>query len=38
MSNAIKYTHEGWMHLRCLHEATAVRLEVLDTGIGIPAD
>ncbi len=38
VSNAIKYTHRGWVHLRCLHEATAVRIEVLDTGIGIPAD
>ena len=26
------------MLLRCLHEASVVRLEVLDTGIGIPAD
>ena len=38
VSNAIKYTREGWVRLRCLHEATLVRIEVLDTGIGIPAD
>jgi two-component system, sensor histidine kinase len=24
--------------LRCLHEAALVRIEVLDTGVGIPAD
>ncbi len=38
VSNAIKYTREGWVQLRCLHEAPLIRLEVLDTGIGIPAD
>jgi PAS domain S-box-containing protein len=38
VSNAIKYTREGWVRLRCLHEATFIRIEVLDTGIGIPAD
>jgi len=38
ISNAIKYTREGCVHLRCLSEAALVRIEVLDTGIGIPAD
>ena len=38
VSNAIKYTREGMVQLRCLHEAACVRIEVLDTGIGIPAD
>ena len=38
VANAIKYTREGWVRLRCLHEAPLIRLEVLDTGIGIPAD
>jgi len=38
VSNAIKYTSEGWVRLRCMHEQGLVRLEVLDTGIGIPAD
>lgn len=38
VANAIKYTREGWVQLRCLHEAARVRIEVLDTGIGIPAD
>jgi CheY-like chemotaxis protein len=38
VSNAIKYTREGWVRLRCLNEQGLVRIEVLDTGIGIPAD
>ncbi len=37
-SNAIKYTRQGMVLLRCLHETASVRIEVLDTGIGIPAD
>jgi len=36
VSNAIKYTRAGWVALRCLHEDSLVRIEVLDTGIGIP--
>jgi PAS domain S-box-containing protein len=35
VSNAIKYTQHGRVRLRCLHEQTLVRLEVLDTGVGI---
>jgi PAS domain S-box-containing protein len=38
VSNAIKYTRHGWIQLRCLHEAALVRIEVLDTGVGIPAN
>jgi len=38
VSNAIKYTREGWVRLRCLHEQTLVRIDVLDTGVGIPYD
>jgi two-component system, sensor histidine kinase len=38
VSNAVKYTREGWVRLRCLHEDALVRLEVMDSGIGIPAD
>jgi len=38
VSNAIKYTHEGWVRLRCLQDAAFVRLEVLDTGIGISSE
>jgi PAS domain S-box-containing protein len=38
ISNAIKYTQRGFVQLRCLHEEAFVRLEVLDSGIGMPAD
>ena len=38
VANAIKYTREGWVRLRCLHEEPVVRIQVLDTGIGIPPD
>ncbi len=38
LSNAIKYTRQGMILLRCLRQAATVRVEVLDTGIGIPAD
>jgi two-component system, sensor histidine kinase len=38
VSNAIKYTRLGCVRLRCLHDGAFVRLEVLDTGIGIPAE
>ena len=38
VSNAIKYTREGCIRLRCVREQALVRIEVLDTGVGIPAD
>jgi two-component system, sensor histidine kinase len=39
LSNAIKYTREGWVALRCGHDDPAsVRIEVLDSGVGIPAE
>ena len=39
LSNAIKYTRRGSVALRCLHEKPKwVRIEVVDTGIGIPPD
>jgi two-component system CheB/CheR fusion protein len=38
VSNAIKYTRQGSVHLHCVSEASLVRIEVLDTGIGIPDD
>jgi two-component system, sensor histidine kinase len=39
VSNAIKYTRSGWVALRCLHDQSCcVRIEVLDTGIGIPVE
>jgi signal transduction histidine kinase/CheY-like chemotaxis protein len=38
ISNAVKYTLQGCVWLRCQYENTAIRLEVGDTGIGIAAD
>ncbi|HMK84469.1 MAG TPA: PAS domain S-box protein [Steroidobacteraceae bacterium] len=39
LANAIKYTRAGWVVLRCQHnQPSCVRIEVLDTGIGIPAE
>lgn len=38
ISNAIKYTRRGWVRLRAVPSSGGVRLEVADTGIGIPAE
>ena len=38
VSNAIKYTHKGSVRLHCSRESQRVRVEVQDTGIGIPPD
>jgi two-component system, sensor histidine kinase len=38
LSNAIKYTRAGLVRLRCLREKTQVRIDVQDTGIGIPPE
>ncbi len=38
LSNAIKYTPHGSVRLRSLERAPTVRIEVVDTGIGIPPD
>jgi two-component system CheB/CheR fusion protein len=38
IANAIRYTKKGLVQLRCLHLQGKVRIEVLDTGIGIPVD
>lgn len=37
VSNAVKYTHHGRVVVRCRREDSALRIEVLDTGVGIPA-
>ncbi len=39
VSNAIKYTRQGYVLMRAsLTDNAAIRIEVLDTGIGIPSD
>ncbi|HEY2275289.1 MAG TPA: ATP-binding protein [Steroidobacteraceae bacterium] len=37
VSNAVKYTLHGRVVVRCRGEDAALRIEVLDTGVGIPA-
>lgn len=38
ISNAIKYTAHGGITVRAVQERGALRLDVTDTGVGIPAD
>jgi PAS domain S-box-containing protein len=38
VSNAIKYTHQGRVILRCLRQDDSIRIEVRDSGIGIPKE
>ena len=38
VSNALKYTTSGTVELRCAATDMALRIEVRDTGIGIPSD
>jgi two-component system, sensor histidine kinase len=38
ISNAIKYTRQGSVELRSRAQSQGVRIEVIDTGVGIPAD
>jgi two-component system, sensor histidine kinase len=38
VSNAIKYTHAGSVRVTCLSGPESVRIEVVDTGVGIPAN
>ena len=37
VSNAVKYTEHGRVVVRCRREEATLRIEVLDTGVGIPA-
>lgn len=38
VSNALKYTREGRVLLRARRQSASVRIDVQDTGVGIPAD
>ncbi len=38
ISNAIKYTQAGSVEVRCASSGTKLRIEVRDTGVGIPSD
>jgi PAS domain S-box-containing protein len=38
LSNAIRYTDRGTVALRSVRDGNALRIQVQDTGIGIPAD
>ena len=38
ISNALRYTHSGTVLVGCRRHGTNLRIEVWDTGIGIPAD
>jgi two-component system, sensor histidine kinase len=38
LSNAVKYTEQGRVRLRCRTEGALVRVDVIDTGVGIAPD
>jgi signal transduction histidine kinase len=38
LSNAIKFTDGGWIGISCSLEGREVRIDVRDTGCGIPAE
>ena len=38
LSNALKYTHSGSVRLSCGKDADTIRIDVSDTGMGIPSD
>jgi PAS domain S-box-containing protein len=38
VSNAIRYTREGFVRLRCVHYDQNIRIQVEDSGLGIPSD
>lgn len=38
LANALKYTHTGWVELRCDRRGGALRIEVRDSGVGIATD
>jgi PAS domain S-box-containing protein len=38
LSNAIRYTHNGSVCVQCIPEGEMIRIDVSDTGVGIPPD
>lgn len=38
LSNAVRYTHQGRISVECRRRGDTLRIDVWDTGIGIPAD
>ena len=38
LSNALHYTPQGKVLLGCRRDGASLRIEVWDTGVGIPAD
>ena len=38
LANAVRYTHQGTIHLRCTRSGEQLAIVVRDTGIGIPPD
>jgi two-component system, sensor histidine kinase len=38
LSNALKYTHQGWVRVSCARQANLVCVEVTDSGVGISAE
>jgi two-component system, chemotaxis family, CheB/CheR fusion protein len=38
LANALKYTHHGGVLLGCRHAGAMLRIEIWDSGIGIPAE
>ena len=38
VSNAVKYTREGWVRLRAMADPPWVNIEIIDSGVGIPQD
>ena len=37
VANAVKYTQQGRVVVRCRREGSTLRMDVIDTGVGIPA-
>lgn len=38
VNNSIKYTDSGYIHVKCWGNGTRIKIQITDTGIGIPED